>query len=363
MSCQRRDGQASSSESSTGNLIRHAKGLEIQKFEGFSIIKIRDPWPGANRIYTYVCQRDGTKIPDSLSKFGVIKVPVSSIAVTSTTHIPSLEMLGVHQNLTAFPNLDYISSVPVRNRIDRGEIRDIGEGYDLNTEIIIDVAPDVLVAHAIDDSNPEIELLRKSGLKVLFNGDWNEKTPLGKAEWIKLFGTLFAVEDKADSIFNDIEKEYTNAVKLASTVSKKPTVLSGSMYENTWFVPQGGSWGSLLLKDAGADYLWADSKGTGSLSLSFEVVYDKASEADFWIGPAEHTSLADMLKSKPHYNRFKAFQTKNVYSFSTKKGRTGGVIYYELSQNRPDLVIKDLIHIFHPTILPDHKLVFFEKLK
>ena len=104
-------------------------------------------------------------------------------------------------------------------------------------------------------------------------------------------------------------------------------------------------------------------KGTGSISLSFEEVYEKAKEADFWIGPGQFTSLYELAITNSHFTQFKAFKTKNIYSFSTKKGKTGGVIYYELAPNRPDLVLKDLVKILHPELLPNYQLYFFEQLK
>ena len=128
-------------------------------------------------------------------------------------------------------------------------------------------------------------------------------------------------------------------------------------------MPQGKSWGALFLNDANSNYLWKETNGTGSLSLSFESVLLKAENADFWIGPGQFTSLAEMTSSNPHYSQFKAFKTKNVYSYSAKKGKTGGIIYYELAPNRPDLVLLDLVKILHPKLLPEHKLYFFEQLK
>ncbi len=109
--------------------------------------------------------------------------------------------------------------------------------------------------------------------------------------------------------------------------------------------------------------MWKDSKGTGSLALSFESVLEKAKDADFWIGPGQFTSIQEILDNNPNYIHFKAVKNKKVYSFSTKKGKTGGVIYYELAQNRPDLVLKDIVKILHPEVLPNHELFFFEKLK
>jgi len=361
--CKQNNENITASKSTVENTIHHAKGLEIYKYDGYSILKIKNPWPKANKDFTYILQEKNGIIPDSLKQNTIIQVPVKTIVATSTTHIPSLEMLGVENTLVGFPNLDYISSQKVRTLIDAGKIKELGNNQTMNLEVAIDLAPSVIVGYGLDNNNPTLDNLEKSGLKVVLNGDWNEQTPLGKAEWIKFFGALYGKEKQAAELFSNIEKEYNNALALAKKATSKPTVLVGAMYEDVWFVPQGESWGSLFLRDAQADYLWKDSKGTGGLSLSFETVFEKGQNADFWIGPGQFSSLDEMQKTNPHYSQFKAFKTKNVYSYSIKKGKTGGIIYFESSPNRPDLVLKDILKIVHPELLPDYKLFFFEKLK
>ena len=363
LGCQQKKAVSASSITVGTNQIEFAKGLSIYKYEGYSVVKITNPWPKATQSYTYILQEKNGIIPDSLKKNTTIQVPVKTIVVTSTTHIPSLEMLGVENSLIGFPNLDYISSEKVRNRIEAGKIKELGNNQNLNTEILIDSAPDVIVGYGIDNNNPTLDNLQKSGLKVLLNGDWNEQIPLGKAEWIKLFGTLYGKEATAKKLFDAVVTSYQKTVALASKTNTKPTVLAGAIYENQWYLPQGNSWGCYFLKDANVQYLWADSKGTGSLSLSFETVLEKAQNADIWIGPSEFTSLQEMQTSNPHYSQFKAFQNKKVFSYSTKKGKTGGIIFYELAPNRPDLVLKDMLKIMHPEVLPEYQLYFFEQLQ
>jgi iron complex transport system substrate-binding protein len=272
-------------------------------------------------------------------------------------------MIGVTTTLVGFPHCDYISSKKVRVRIDAGKVKELGTNHDLNTEVLLDLQPDVIIGYGIDNQNPTLDNLQKSGLKVLLNGDWNEETPLGKAEWIKFFGALYGKQKQANEIFSKIEKDYLNTVKIAKNAKVKPTVLAGDMFEDRWYLPKGTSWGSILLKEANGNYLWKETSGTGSLSLSFETVYFKAKDADFWITSGQFSTLSEMTNSNPHYAKFKAFKNKNVYSFSGKKGKTGGILYYELAPNRPDIVLKDLVKILHPELLPSYTPFFFEKLK
>jgi len=345
------------------NEIQYAKGLKIYKHQGYSTVKITNPWPEAKESFTYILKEKNGIIPDSLKQFSIIQIPIKSIVVTSTTHIPALELLGVENTLVGFPSTAYISSEKTRKLIDAGKVREVGVNENLNTEVLIDLNPDVIVSFGVSNSNPTLDNLQKSGLKVLLNGDWTEQSPLGKAEWIKFFGALYGLDSKADTLFSEIEKEYNNTLALAKKATSKPTVLSGAIYQEQWYVPQGESWAAFFLKDAQSNYLWADTKGTGSLAVPLESILEKAQNADFWIAPGDFSSLKQMSDSNPHYNQFKSFKNKKVYSYSVNKGAKGGIIYFEWSPTRPDWVLKDLIKIFHPELVPNHKLFFFQKLE
>lgn len=342
--------------------IKYAKSFEINTFEGYKVVTLKKPWPGTDKTFKYALVEKNGSLPKPESYDAVVEVPVKRIVVTSTTHIPSLEMLNVNEALVGFPNLNYISSEKTRQRISTEKITELGRNEDINTEILIDLAPDAVVGFAIDGNNSTFSTIQNARIPVLYNSDWTETSPLGKAEWIKFFGALFNKEKEADSIFNTIEAEYILAKKLASEAKKTPTVISGAMYKDVWYMPQGESWAAQFIADANGEYLWKDSKGTGSLSLSLESVLEKGHEAEVWIGPAQFTTLDEIKSANQVYTQFKAYKTGEVYSYSLKKGKTGGVIYFELAPNRPDLVLKDLIKILHPELLPSHELYFFDKL-
>jgi iron complex transport system substrate-binding protein len=361
-SCKQNNARSSATQSPEKNEIQYAKGLELYKRKGYSILKITHPWPNATQPFIYILQEKNGIIPDSLQQYSRISVPIQSIVVTSTTHIPALELLGVENTLVGFPNTDFISSPKTRKRIDAGRVKEVGTNETLNTEILIDMAPDVIVSFGLNNSNPTVDNLQKSGLKVLLNGDWNEQSPLGKAEWIKFFGALYGMDAKAKTIFSSIEKEYHTTLALAKKAPYKPTVMSGAMYQDQWFVPQGESWMALFLKESQSNYLWANTKGTGSLTLPFETILEKAQKAEFWIAPGDFSSIKEMNNSNPHYAKFEAFKNKKVYSYALHKGAKGGILFFEWSSTRPDWVLKDLIAIFHPELLPNHRPYFFEKL-
>lgn len=343
--------------------INYAKGFEIHTFEDHKVIVLKNPWPGTNKTYKYALVDEKESLPNPEHFDAIIEVPLKRTIVTSTTHIPSLEMLGEINSLVGFPTLNLISSEKTRERISEGKIKELGINEAINTEFVIELEPDAVIGFAVDGNNSTFTTIEKMGIPVLFNADWTENSPLGKAEWIKFFGALFKKEKMADSIFTAIEKEYLSAKEMASKTQESPTVICGAMFKDIWYMPQGKSWGAQFIADAHGDYLWKDTDGTGSLSLNLESVLVKGHEAQIWIGPGQFTSLHDMKNASKAYTQFEAFKAKNVYTYSLKKGKTGGVIYFELAPNRPDLVLKDHIKILHPELYPEYELYFFDKLQ
>ncbi|MDG1222261.1 MAG: ABC transporter substrate-binding protein [Polaribacter sp.] len=344
--------------------ITHAKGFDIVEEKGNKKLIIKSAYQNATEDATYPLSK---KIPSTAlanTKLNTIQIPVKNIVVTSTTHIPMVELLQSENAIVGFPHGQYVSSERTRKLLDAGKIAEIGKENSLNTEILLDLQPELVVGYSVTSPDKSLTTLQKAGINVIYNGDWLEETPLGKAEWIKFFGVLFDKEKQADSIFKAIETNYVNAKKTALLGLQKPTVLSGAiMSKDIWNLPAGESFVTQFLKDANLTYLWKDTKGKGSLSLSFESVFDKGANADIWIAPGYFTSKKQLLESNALYAKFKAFQDDNIYTPTTKKGKSGGVLYYELATTRPDLVLKDLIKITNPALLPDYELVFFEKMK
>lgn len=362
VSCKKNEHSTTTSETSQKNEIEYSTNLSIYKYKSYSIVKISNPWPDANKDFTYILKEKNATIPDSLSKYTSITIPLQSIVVTSTTNIPFIEMLNEERKLLGFPHTDYISSQKTRQLIDEGIVKNVGQNERLDIEKLIDLAPEVIVAFGIDNNNPMIANLEKSGLKVLIQADWMEQSPLGKAEWIKLYAALFGKEKEGKKLFDAIVKNYNNALKLVANQKAEATVLYGSMYQNQWFVAKGNSWAAQFMKDAKSNYLWANTEGSGSLGLPFEKILEKAKTAQVWIATGSFKNLKELGNSNPHYNQFNAFTQKNVYTFESKLGATGGTIYYELAPSRPDLVLKDYIKIFHPELLPDYNFTFVQKL-
>ncbi len=342
--------------------IESAKGFTIHNHKTHKEIKVVSPWPDAKNELTYILHPKGTEKPFKSDNAIFIEVPIERIVVTSTTDIPMLEYLNLEQKLVGFPYTDYISSEKTRALIDNGSIKELGKEHNLNTEVVLELSPELIIGFSATGDTKAYDLIQKTGIPVVMNGSWMEEHPLGRAEWIKFVAAFFGKEATAEEVFQNIKKDYNEAVTLAQNVVDSPTILSGNMYKDVWYVPGGNSFIAKFLKDANTTYLWEDTDKTGSLALSFESVLEKAKSADLWIGSGNSKSLAGLQKENHKYGLFDAFKNKAVYSSTLRMGVKGGLIYYELGPMRPDLILKDIIHIAHPELLTNYEPYFFEKL-
>jgi len=337
--------------------VKYAKGFRLKKIDHGYQLYITKGW----QDHDYVI---GHKFIDQnapKSALG-IRTPVKSIVPTSTTHIPAITALNEHHTIVAFPGLDYISSSKVREMIDKKVIEEIGQNQSLNVEQVIALQPDLVMGFSIEGKNPAYESIERASIPIIYNGDWLEEHPLGKAEWIKVFGILYGKTAEAQAIFNDIEREYLATKKLVSNAIK-PTVIGGAMWKDVWYLPYGDSWQGKMIADAGGDYIYKETSGNGSLSYAAERVLKDARNAQYWIAPSQYTSYSDMQRDSNTYSLFDAFENQQVYTFSLTKGEKGGITYYEEASMRPDIVLKDLVKILHPEVALDHQLYFFKPLE
>ena len=339
--------------------IKYAKGFDIQIHKGYTKLIIKSPYPDATQYQEFILMSDREMDFDGDNK---IYVPVKKLVATSTTHIPMIEILDETNSLIGFPTTNYISSKKTIERVKQGKIKDLGNEQDFNTEVLISLQPEVMIAFSMGKSSKLYENIEQNGIPVIYNGDWLEDSPLGRAEWIKFFGALYDKNEEADSIFRAIEFEYLKAKKIALQAQNKPTIMSGVLYKDKWNLPAGESFTAQLYKDANTDYLWKNSEGQGSLVLSFETVFEKAEKAEYWIGSGYYTSMEEVAAANAHYQQFETFKTKQIYSFSKRRSGNGGVEYFEFGPLQPDVVLKDLIKVVHPELLPEYEPYFLQKL-
>jgi iron complex transport system substrate-binding protein len=343
--------------------LHYAEGFEITKGDSWTLVEVKRPFQGAEKGYRYLLVPESQEVPEHYDDVRLIRTPIESIVCTSTTHIPLLDYLGLTEKLVGFPTTDYISSESMRKRVDAGKVVDLGVDKGLNFERLAALQPDLVMGYTMSADYGQFRKIEEFGIPVILNAEYLEKHPLGRAEWLKYVAAFFDKGAQADSIFSAIEKNYISTSRLCAESERRPTVVSGIMYGDAWFLPGGKNYGSRILRDAGCHYLWEDDESSGYLELSFESVYGKANNADFWIGTGPFASLDELSAGDHRYKNFEAFKNKRVFNYDARKGSKGGNEYLELGYLRPDLILMDLVRIAHPECLPDHTLYFHRRLE
>jgi iron complex transport system substrate-binding protein len=342
----------------------YAKGFCIYNYSGFKVLKVFNPWEHAQGIvYSYVLATKGAIIPDSLKKYDFIPIPVKKVVCLSTTHIAFLKSLQKEDVICGVSAPEYIYDQSILNNIENGKILNVGYDQALNIETIISLKPDFVMTYGVgNESSGQYQRLKELGIKVIFNAEYLERTPLGKAEWIKFVGAFVDCEDSAKAIFDKTEKHYRSLIQTVSNSVKKPIVLSGLPWKGVWYVPGGNSYASNFIKDAGGIFLWNSDTGTESMPLSLETVMEKANKADVWINPGSVNSLIEISSLDQRMKNIQCFKSKAVYNFNARLSPRGGNDFWESGVVHPDLILKDLIAVFHPELLPNHTFVYYKKL-
>ena len=341
-----------------------ATGFKLYQGNGFWEIEVSKGYAGSSETYRYLVLDSGVNL-NSSGYDAVVQLPIDSVVLTSTTQVPHLDALDLADVLVGFPQTDLISSTTARARIAAGKVKDLGAGPSANPELVLDLQPDWIMISTLGDDLRYLDIFKQAGIPTLINGEYVEQNPLGRAEWIKFTGVLLGIYPAALAQFEQIKKDYKEAERLASSLQNKerPKVLSGVIYQDIWYAPGGESWAAQLLEKAGGSYVFGKEGAAGSLQLNYEVVLDQGTLAPIWIGAADFASLTEMGKIEPRYQAFAAWETGEVYTYTAKKGETGGLEYFELGYLRPDLILKDLIKILHPELLPGYEPYFYQKLK
>ncbi|MBX2911154.1 MAG: ABC transporter substrate-binding protein [Cyclobacteriaceae bacterium] len=342
--------------------MEYAQGFTFRKEGASTEIELKQPYAQASAPLRYLLVPKNEKVPHHDPGIQVIRTPVDKIVCTSTSHIALLDYLNEVDKLVGFPSTELISSKKARARIDAGRVADLGMDKEMDLELLYSLHPDLVMGYSISGDMGNLNKIKQLGIPVVVNAEYLENHPLGRAEWIKYMAAFFGKEKMADSVFAFIKTEYLKAQALVEGIRSRPTVMSGILYGDAWFLPGGQNYGARVFQDAGYRYLWADNPSNGFIKLSFENVLSKGKGADYWIGVGSFRSLEGMKSAEPRYALFQSFQSKQVYTYDARTGPTGGSEYLELGYSRPDLILKDLIKIAHPDLLPGYTPYFHEKL-
>lgn len=358
-------GQTEQENSFIANLNRHAQGFHIHKADDLTTLSVFNPWQGARDIRkdVFLIARE-TPVPEGIDPIDVIRIPVERIVCLSTTHIGYISRLGEASKIIGIAGARYVSDETVRKGIENGFIKDLGYDQNLDYESLVKLRPDLVMVYGVGPETTTYTLrIRELGIPVVFIAEYLESTSLGKAEWIRFVGELFGQSELADSLFQEMEKEYLALKSIALREVSRPTVLINLPWKGTWHMAGGQSFFAGLIEDAGGQYLWKENRHRESFPVSMEVVFQKALHADFWINPGTANSLNDILREEPRVRSLKPILTGNVFNNNARLTDQGGNDYWESGIVYPQVILRDLIQMFHPGLLPDQQLIYFKKLE
>ncbi|MBT31635.1 MAG: iron ABC transporter substrate-binding protein [Thalassobius sp.] len=369
ISCQHvRDNQANEASTTTTYQptdipVKYSNIFHIKNYGTHQEITIKNPW-NAEEIYaSYILVPKTASLPTGLPKDAIlVRTPVENIITLSSTHIGLLALLNEEGKITGHSNLNYVSNSQVRKNIEDEKVIEVGDPQNLNIEFLVDNKPELLMVSGFEKVHDNFKLAEKAGIPIAYNIEWMETSPLARAEWLKFIAAFFNKSTMADSVFSDIEAQYLAAKKLGNSALEQPKVMVGSKYNGTWFMPGGKSYMASFLNDAGADYYWQNDTTRGSLPLSFEEVLDKNLDADIWLNPGATAVISDLLKQDERYGRFAPLKQGEIYNNINKMTPLGANDYWESGMANPHLILKDIIKILHPELLPEYEMVYYKKL-
>jgi iron complex transport system substrate-binding protein len=341
------------------------KGFRIEEHEDYKLIKVYNPWQKADNIeFTYILSASPSNLPDSLLLFPVIKTPVKKVVTMSTTHIGIISALGESGSIAGISGKEFVRDSIVRRSVEEKKCFDVGYAPNLDFERILAIKPDVVFLYGLEASVLSVaSRLNEAGIVSVLVSEYLEDHPLGKAEWIKFFAAFYGKDDEGRRIFNTVQKHYIQLCDSVKSVSHKPAILAGIPWKDTWFLPGGKSFSARFIVDAGGNYLWKDDKSKEFIALDLESVFHRAIDAEIWINTGTVESKNELISRDNRFGGIKALKLDSLYNNNARLSTGGGNDYWESGVVYPDIILHDLIEIFHPGLLAKHELYYYRKLE
>ena len=339
--------------------LHYSSNLSLIDYEDCIVAQLRNPWDTAKILHTYVLVDKKQPLPQELPQGTLVRTPLSKAVIYSSVHCSLLKDFGALNSIGGVCDLKYIKLPEIEEGCRKGTIADVGDGMNPNIEKIIDLHPDAILLSPFENSGG-YGRVEKLNVPIIECADYMETSSLGRAEWMRFYGLLFGKKTEADAMFAAVERNYKDLQELVKPISFAPSVMCDLKTSSTWYTPGGNSTIAKLYSDAGANYIFREDTHSGSLPYPFEVIFEKGQQTDFWLirynQPVDKT-YGELEKEFAPYAGFRAFKERNIYGCNTNR-----VPFYEETPFHPDWLLKDLIKIFHPSLLEGYELRYYNKL-
>lgn len=359
-SCRREN---TSRHSSSDNKIelKYARLLKLYKQGESGAVRadIINPWDTTKILRSYLLVHRDSLIPESSGDVTVIRTPLSKSVVYSGVHASLIAELGNLNSISGLCDVNYISDKKITAAIESGKIENCGSNTSPNMERIMNLRPDAVLLSPYENSgsNEKFDLIKAT---VVECADYMESSPMARAEWMKFYGMLYGSAERADSLFNIIDKEYSNLKTIVANAKTHPVVVFDRIYGGIWYVPAHASTTATFLKDAGAENPFDYNNNSGAAALSPEEVLAKAANADFWLirFTNEDISYSILASDNPIYKRFKPFSTHKIYGADTTKSGL-----FDDAAFHPHWILADMIALLHPELeVPDYGRKYYKPI-
>ena len=343
-----------------GNVVpmQHSSLLSIVECDGYTVVDIADPW-GDRIMQRYLLVPSAVELPENMPDGILLRTPLDSVILFSGVHAGLLSELGVEKTVKGVCDAQYMYCDAIESGIATGTVVNCGSSLNIDAEAVMQVSPSAVFV--LPYENGGFGKLESMGFPLVLCADYMESSPLGCAEWMRFYGRLFELDSKCDSLFFAVCNEYESLSDIVKTVERRPKLMCELKSSSAWYVPCGESTMGRMYADAGADYLFSAYKGSGSVPLSYEVVLDKAANADVWLfkyNSAEDRTYESLLADFAGYSHFKPFRQRNIYACNTLRRHI-----FEETAFHPERLLKELVAIIYPELLTDYTLQYYEKLR
>ena len=341
----------------------YASGFDILSADGRQsvLVTVTNPWQGADSVTTRLfIARDGEQVPEDFDG-QLLEGDARRIVAMSSTHIAMLDAIGEIGHVVGVSGIDYISNSDIQAR--RDSIGDVGYEGNINYELLLSLDPDLVLLYGVNGASAMEGKLKELGIPFMYVGDYLEESPLGKAEWLVALSEVVGKRAKGEKVFADIPLRY-NALKqrVADNAIDAPSVMLNTPYGDSWFMPSADSYVARLIADAGGDYIYRKNTGNTSTPIDLEEAYLLASAADMWLNVGAANTLDELKAACPKFADTRCFRNGDVYNNNARTNTAGGNDYYESAVVHPDLLLRDLIKIFHPELV-EEDFVYYKRLR
>ena len=381
-------GKTASGEGGDTLQMKYAELLTIVKHNdgAYTEAIIENPWKKGTTLHKYILVPKGNEGDETVARLkddirenatlqmsshcDIVRTPLESNVVFTAPHCQLMYELGCKNAITGVCDKDYINIPDIKERVKLSDgkvstsdtdkvIIDCGSSMQPDIERIIALKPEGLFISPFENSGGYGKL-DKLHIPIIETADYMETSPLGRAEWMKFYGLLFKSEERSDSLFSSIEKEYLALKAEAAKLPQGLSILTERKMGSVWYVPGGKSTMGILLKDANAKYIFADDTHSGSLAYGPERILSKGTQIDVWAFKyfgGKALSKNDLLAEYEGYKVLKAFNSNSIYQVDTSTQP-----YFELTSFHPEILLREFIILAHPKATQFGKLRFYQHL-